>query len=88
MKNDRSLLDKNQALWSRSFGFTVLLHPKINVLTNSIFLSFLEIKKYIFCLFQDFQGPQPKFKDFPEPGIFFSQFQDFPGFSKDRGNPN
>ena len=32
--------------------------------------------------FQDFQGPQPKFKDFPGPGIFFCQFQDFPGFSR------
>ena len=32
--------------------------------------------------FQDFQGPQPKFKDFPGPGIFFCQFQDYPGFSR------
>ena len=35
-----------------------------------------------FNSFQDFQGPQPKFKDFPGPGIFFCQFQDFPGFSR------
>ena len=32
--------------------------------------------------FQDFQGPQLKFKDFPGPGIFFCQFQNFPGFSR------
>ena len=38
--------------------------------------------KNFFCLFQDFQGPEPKFKDFPGPGYVSAQFQDFPGFSR------
>ena len=40
--------------------------------------------RWKFCLFQDFQGPQPKFKNFPGAGpwIFFCQFQNFPGFSR------
>ena len=63
--------------------FFVLQHCRIKtILTNSIFLLFLEINKEIFCLFQDFQGPRPKFKNFPGPGNFFLQFQDFPGFSR------
>ena len=37
------------------------------------------------CPFQDFQGPQPKFNGLPGPGIFFYQFQDFPGFSRTVG---
>ena len=53
-----------------------------NILSNSIFLLFFEIKKEVFCPFQDFQGPRPKFKDFPGPGNFFPQLQDFPGFSR------
>ena len=40
------------------------------------------MKKEIFCLFQDFQGPRPKFKDYPGPGNLFPKFQDFPGFSR------
>ena len=32
------------------------------------------------CSFQDSQGKQPIFKDFPEPEMFFCQFKDFPGF--------
>ena len=36
--------------------------------------------------FQDFQGLQPKFKDFPAPGIFFCQlFHDRSRIFKDRG---
>ena len=61
----------------------VLQHCRIkNILTNSIFLLFLEKKKESFYPFQDFQGPRPKFKDVPGPGNFFPQFQDFPGFSR------
>ena len=53
-----------------------------NVLNNSKFLLFLEIKKELFCLFQNFQVLQPKFKAFPGPGNFFPNsrtFQDFQG---------
>ena len=71
--------DETQALWTHGFCFTSLSYQK----SNSIFLLFLKnIKKEIFCPFQDFQGPQPNFKNFPGPGNFFNQFQDFPGFSR------
>ena len=45
-----------------------------------ILIFFFAVKREIFCPFQDFQGPQPKFKDFPEPGILICQFQDFAGY--------
>ena len=68
-------------LWEVMVFVLQCCHIK-NILFNSIFLLFLEIKKGIFCPFQDFQGPQPKFKDFPGPGHFFHQIQDFPGFQE------
>ena len=49
-----------------------------NILTNNLFLLFLSTKKEMFCPFQDFQGPQIKFKTFQ--GLeFFPHFQDFQG---------
>ena len=78
--NDRPLCAKLRPC--KIMGF-VLQHCRIkNILTSSIFLLFLEIKKGIFCPFQDFQGPRRKFKDFPGPGNFFHQFQGFPRFSR------
>ena len=72
-------------------------------MTNSSFRLFFADKGEKICPFQDFQGPQPKFKGFPGPGIFFCQFQGpvvqspistNPGLTlnktsilKDRGNP-
>ena len=62
----------NRSLWTKIktcevVFFFVLKHcPIKNILTNSIFLLFLEMKKeFFFCLFQDYQGPQPKFQDTP-----------------------
>ena len=52
------------------------------MLTNSIFLLFLERKKETFCVFQDFHGPRHNFKDFPGLGNFFPLFQDFSGLGK------
>ena len=49
---------------------------------KQLFLIIFAVKGEQFCSFQDFQGPQSKFKDFPGPGIFFCQFHDFPGFSR------
>ena len=52
------------------------------LIANSIFISFLKVKKETFWLFQNFQGPRSKLKYFSGPGIFFPQFQDFLGFSR------
>ena len=55
-----------------SLRFQILLYRRYNVSSdydNSDY--FLQLKAEIFCPFQDFQGPQPKFKDFLGPGIFF-----------------
>ena len=41
----------------------------------------METEKGNFC-YSRFSRTRPKFKDFPGPGIFFPQFQDFPGFSR------
>ena len=76
-------LDKNQDLQIRTFCFTALSYQKY---FNSIFL-FLKIKKEIFCLLQFFQGSQPKFKNFPRPGIFFLPIPEFSRIFKDCGNP-
>ena len=47
-----------------------------NILTSSLFLLFWDVKgNFLPTVFQDFQGPRPKFKDFPGPG-FFTQFQE------------
>ena len=77
----------DRSLWTKigpyEVAVFVLHHCGIkSILTNSIFLLFLGIKKEIFCPFQDFQTPRPKFKDFPGTGKFFAQCQDFPGFSR------
>ena len=71
----------NRSLWTKirpcKVAVFVLQHCCIkNILTNSTFLLlvFWKWKKKFFCQFQDFQGPQPKFKDFPGPGNCFPQF--------------
>ena len=53
-------------------------------LTNNLILSFFEIKKYIFCPFQDFQGPRSKFKNFPGHGKFFPNSRIFLNFQGPR----
>ena len=54
----------------------VFLHRYIEGIMSGcdkeLILIIFAVKGEKFCPFQDFQGPQPKFKDFPEPGIFFS----------------
>ena len=78
--NERSLRTKIRPCEVAVF---VLQHFRIkNILTNSIFLLFLEIEKNIFCLFGDFKEAQPKFKDFLGPGNFPPIFQDYSGFSR------
>ena len=60
------------------FCFKVLSYKKY---FNNLVSLFLRINK-IFCLFQDFQQPLPKYKDFPGPRNFFPSsrtFQDFQG---------
>ena len=61
----------------------VLQHCRIkNILTNSRFLLFLERKKETFCLFQDFQGPDPNSRTFQGLEIFSPNSrtsQDFQG---------
>ena len=56
------------------------------IVTSSSFWLLFAIKGEKCRPFQDFQGPQPKFKDFSGPRFFFlfffCQFQDFPGFSR------
>ena len=47
-----------------------------------ILIKLFAVKSMKVCLFWDFQGLQPKFKDFPGPGIFFCHFQDFPRVSR------
>ena len=69
------------AKWWFLFYSTVCIK---NILPNSIFSLFLEIKKIV-CPFQDFQGPRPKFKDFPGPG-YFSPIPGLFRISTDRGN--
>ena len=59
-----------------------------NTITNSTFLLFLEVKEKICCLFQDFQAPRPKFKDFPGHGNFFPPIPGLCRIFKDRGNPD
>ena len=59
------------------FLFSYIVTSK--VLSNSAFWWFFAVKSENVCPFQDFQGPQPKFKDFPGPWIFFCLFQGFQG---------
>ena len=65
-------------------SFHALLHRRyyVRLWQTANFDYFLQLKVKKVCLFQDFQGPQHKFKDFSGPGIFSCQFQDFPGFSR------
>ena len=61
------------------------------IVTSSSFWLLFAIKGEKCRPFQDFQGPQPKFKDFSGPRFFFSFFLPIPGLSrifKDRGNPD
>ena len=63
------------------FSYIVTSKMLCLVVTNISFWFLFAVEGQEFWPFQDFQGPQPKFKEFPGPGIFFCQFQDFPGFS-------
>ena len=65
--------DKEKELESQEEPLSGLAKSRFlfhRVVTNSLFLFFLEIKKYFFCPIENFQGPWPKFKDFPGPGNF------------------
>ena len=71
------------ASWGKiepQFLFSNIVTSKVlcPIMTNSSFWLFFAVKGETFCTFHDFQGPQPKFKDFPGLGIFSCQFQDFP----------
>ena len=70
---------------SLRFCFQTLSHREffIRLRQTTHFDYFSQLKVNLtFCPFQDFYGLQPKFNDFPGPGIFFGQFQDFPEFSR------
>ena len=62
------------------FSYIVTSMVLCPVITNSSFALFFTVKGEKLCPLQDFHGWQPKIKDFPGPGIFFSNsrtFQDF-----------
>ena len=59
---------------SLRFCFHTLLYQRYYtclVMTNSSFGLFSTVEGEQICPFQDFQGSQPKFKDFLGPGFFF-----------------
>ena len=59
------------------FSYIVTSKVYVGLRKTALFDYFFTVKGEKFCPFQGCQGPQPKFKDFPGPGIFFCQFQDF-----------
>ena len=84
MKNNQwqVTLDKNQRLRLAKSRFLFYSTIVSKIFFNSTFLLFVEIKKEIFCPFQDFQVPRPKFQTFQGLEKFSPNSRIF----KDRGN--
>ena len=63
---------KTDNQWQIAFGQKSLL-AKSGICFIALSYQKFYFWKYrnFFCLFQDFQGPRPKLKDFPGPGNFF-----------------